>query len=169
MDLTPLTNMRAKFRVMEISHHHGGITIVRLRPVKPKSGSDDDGSEENRLFFAASPAGEASVRLEAGEVFPAAIEEAVYVDFSVLSEPQKGDWWISSAQLHPGNGQLDVTFAPSQGWTTQVQLVVQQRVTVRRLLPVVVDAFTQLAPLPGAEPDRPHPVRWSVSFSAAPG
>lgn len=69
----------------------------------------------------------------------------------------------------PSNGQLDLTFVPSQGWTTQVQLVVQQRVMVRRLLPVVVDAFTQLAPLPGAEPHRPHPVRWSVSFSAAPG
>lgn len=103
MDLTPLTNMRAKFRVMEISHHHGGITIVRLRPVKPKSG-DDDGSEENRLFFVASPAGEASVRLEAGEAFPAAVEQAVYVDFAVLPEPRPGDWWIQTATLHPATG-----------------------------------------------------------------
>lgn len=159
--------MRAKFRVMEITHHHEGVKIVRLRPVTPKSPHVEGGSEENRLFWEASPSGEADFRLEPAEEFPAEIGRAVYLDFEPTEDHERGKWWCSGATLHPGNGQLDVTFARRQGWGTQIVLRVQKRTTVRKLLDLVVDGFTRLTVLHGSEPER-LPLYWAVTVTAAP-
>ena len=165
--------MRAKFRVMQVTQSHDAGTTVRLLPVNPKS-SYGDGSEENKLFWEASPSGEAEVRLEDGEAFCASLRECVYIDFEPMPENTPDGWRVSEATLRSGNGQLDVRFQATKSWGTYVLLRIQQRETVRRLLPVLSDGFCRGAWLAtdalalqygGAPPEQ----RWQVTFSPAPG
>ena len=101
--------VRAKFRVMEISQRwNGKVTVVRLLPVTAKARPeenryiDPDGCEENRLFWEATPIGEAELVFKGLGNLPDGftIGACLYLDmsFAGTQEPKEGLWELKSVK-----------------------------------------------------------------------
>ena len=58
-------SVRAKFRVLSLTHSHDGYAVAVLRPVMPRRRGEPvlpETAEENAAFFAATPSGELELR-----------------------------------------------------------------------------------------------------------
>ena len=71
-----MQSVRAKFKVVSVTAHEGGVSSVKLQPVT-------NGSDENKEFFKYTPFGS----IEMGTINPAAASQfnpgsEMYVDFT---------------------------------------------------------------------------------------
>jgi len=120
--------IRSKFRHLTLSDH-GDAKRARLVPVMPRTKWDPEGSEENRLFWEATPSGEGEVPVEwlpeeAREpgrscvyvdlrppVLPSlnrAGLEALPVEFAAGEVP----WTLDAVNLDTVYGHVTITFHP---------------------------------------------------------
>jgi len=152
--------VRAKFRVMEISHFFNGDgTKVRLLPVMAKSPrfpDDKDVSEENAAFWDATPSGEAGVSMAGMADASFVLGSCYYIDM----EPREDGAWTLDVVSHTAH-QRDITLRlpwgvrPKQDGSSMRQATVQMNIGNQSAWA----AFEG----PGAGS------KWSVRFSAAPG
>jgi hypothetical protein len=112
-----VTIIRSKFRHLTLSDH-GDSQRSRLLPVMPRTKWDPEGSEENRLFWEATPSGE-------GEVITSWLppesrapgSSCVYIDVQPhvpLADLAAGEipWQLGSVELNPLYGQVRFSLSP---------------------------------------------------------
>jgi hypothetical protein len=115
--------VRAKLRVLEVTHHlRGNTTFLKLKPVIGKSKDWPEGCEENLRFWEASPSGEMDLRYVRGKgvVIPFELGDFVYVDMELKESPEgQRDWELY--KVSQSETQLEIWFG--LGWVHEPGLV----------------------------------------------
>lgn len=86
-------SVRCKFRCMSLmTHAENGVT-VNLLPVIAKSKHWPEGSEENRMFWEATPSGEATLVFKPEAEVPFKSGQFYYIDLTEMPGSENKDHW----------------------------------------------------------------------------
>ena len=104
----------AKFRVIAISHRLQG-SVVEMLPVTPKSEYEPHGSEENKKFWDATPAGEIKLSYHLDAPIELELGSHYRIHFTETDENDPGRRW-KLFRVGQTEDQMDVHFGMS--WDT---------------------------------------------------
>jgi hypothetical protein len=121
--------IRAKFRCISVTFELSGRVRAELKPVDPKVAFHPDGAEENRAFWDATPAGEATFRFkdEAAAVAAGLGRPGGYFYLDMFESLEDSapfnfgrKWLLDRCKAVPEYKQLDVSL--SRGWSDEAEL-----------------------------------------------
>lgn len=139
------------------------VVLVKLQPVTAKNKWAQDGSEENLVFWSATPSGECEVTLTPEDAAAYRLGQAFYIEFY----PSDSGTWVLGSYTQHLSGQLDVAFYPP-GWGGHFKVNVERPETVIKLREDIAPVVSAVLTAKVADVAIPA-AKWEVRFTPAPG